>query len=215
MEQVYGVNSDGQLKFAPAETIKRLTRCLSLYQGDKSAEEFAETIISECKVMVLLAGKQFAGSAFVKHFLKKDGKTLQNYKSMTDDKRDEYDDKGMELLKACIFMRGCKCRQGKMFDILTDKYAHGDLTVFPETLNDALNLYRVSYQPKPNYNNSKSKSGANGTLGAHFLTEGHSTTQNKAALFYAEHVKPSDIRGWNSDSDSDSLSDDQCGQGYC
>ena len=100
-----------------------------------------------------------------------------------------------------------------MMDILTDKYAHRDLLVFPETLNDALNLYRVSYQPKPSGNNWKSKSEANGTLGAHFPQEGHSTAENKAALFYAEHVKPSDIRGWNPDSDSDSSSDDDWGRG--
>ena len=162
---------------------------------------------------MLLGGKQFAGAAYTKHFLKKDGKTLQDYMTMTKEKRNEYDDKGLELLKACVFVRGCKCHQVKMINILTDKYAHGDLGVFPETLNDALNLYRVSYRWKPGGGNWKSKSETKGTLGAHFPAEGHSTRQNKAALFYAEHVKPSDIRGWNSDSDSDSSSDDEWGRG--
>ena len=42
-----------------------------------------------------------------------------------------------------------------------------------------------------------------GTLGAHVPEEGHYTAKGKAALFYAEHIKLSDIRGWESDSDDD------------
>lgn len=99
-----------------------------------------------------------------------------------------------------------------MINILTDKCAHRDLGVFLETLNDALNLYRVSYWWKPGGGNWKSKSETKGTLGAHFPTEGHSTTKSVAAAFFAQHVEESDLRGWVSDSDSNS-SDDELGRG--
>ena len=188
IKMVCGTSADGSLKFPPMHAVERLHTFTGSLQLRRSLIDYTKFIEGQCETLRNLDGPHFAGTGFTKHFLHKAGKTWEDYKKMSEDEQKAYDDKGLDLLNACVFTRGCKTKDGAgklMAKTLAELYAHGDKDVYPLSLGKAVKLYRVSYMPKPHElkkRNDNDDDNDNDALGAHF-----DDTERRVAEMLALH----------------------------
>ena len=66
--------------------------------------------------------------------MKKEGKTWSDYEKLNKKDKSTYNEKGLYMAMACIFILGCYTKEPyEMKKKLAERYAHGDKDAYPIT----------------------------------------------------------------------------------